>query len=50
MGQRVSLDATGSDEIAALDERGALVAVLRRRGESWQPSVVLPVQETNERG
>jgi tRNA pseudouridine55 synthase len=50
MGQRVSLDAAGSDEIAALDERGALVAVLRRRGESWQPSVVLPVQETNERG
>ncbi|HEY5112142.1 MAG TPA: tRNA pseudouridine(55) synthase TruB [Acidimicrobiales bacterium] len=50
MGQRVSLDAPLSDEIAALNDRGALVAVLRRRGESWQPSVVLPVQVTNERG
>ncbi|HVB51485.1 MAG TPA: tRNA pseudouridine(55) synthase TruB [Acidimicrobiales bacterium] len=43
MGQRVSLASSLSDEIAALDDRGALVAVLRRRGESWQPSVVLPV-------
>ena len=42
MGQRVSLDAQlGGDEIAALDSRGELVGVLRRRGDVWKPEVVL---------
>ncbi|HWD97133.1 MAG TPA: tRNA pseudouridine(55) synthase TruB [Acidimicrobiales bacterium] len=41
-GQRVSLDAPGDGEIAALNAAGALVAVVRRRGEHFQPVVVLP--------
>jgi tRNA pseudouridine55 synthase len=41
-GQRVSLDAPGDGEIAALNTAGALVAVVRRRGEHFQPVVVLP--------
>jgi len=49
MGQRVSLDGPREDEIAALSAAGSLVAVLRRRGETWQPSVVLPDEELNER-
>jgi hypothetical protein len=49
MGQRVSLDGPREDEIAALSAGGSLVAVLRRRGETWQPSVVLPDEQLNER-
>ena len=51
MGQRVALvDAEGEGEIAALDGRANLVAVLRRRGEHWQPEVVLPEEpRTSER-
>jgi len=49
MGQRVSLDGPREDEIAALSAAGSLVAVLRRRGETWQPSVVLPDEKLNER-
>jgi tRNA pseudouridine55 synthase len=41
-GQRVELEERDGDEIAAMDEAGALVAVLRRRAETWQPVVVLP--------
>jgi tRNA pseudouridine55 synthase len=48
-GQRVSLDGPREDEIAALNAGGSLVAVLRRRGETWQPSVVLPDEQLNER-
>jgi tRNA pseudouridine55 synthase len=48
MGQRVSLDGPREDEIAALNAAGSLVAVLRRRGETWQPSVVLPNEQLNE--
>jgi tRNA pseudouridine55 synthase len=50
MGQRVALVAPVSDEIAALNAHGDLVAVLHRRGESWQPDVVLPAQESDENG
>lgn len=49
-GQRVTLEASGDGEIAALSEGGSLVAVLRRRGESWQPTVVMPDDESDERG
>src|SRR5665213_2767736 len=43
MGQRVTLvDPLVTDEIAALNGTGQLVAILRRRGETWQPEVVLP--------
>ncbi|MFZ0769469.1 MAG: tRNA pseudouridine(55) synthase TruB [Acidimicrobiales bacterium] len=49
-GQRVNLDKTGDDEIAAMSDAGALVAVLRRREESWQPVVVMPDDEKNGRG
>jgi tRNA U55 pseudouridine synthase TruB len=42
MGQRVTLDQQGGDEIAAINGAGDLVGVLRRRGEVWQPVVVLP--------
>ncbi|MHB8380581.1 MAG: tRNA pseudouridine(55) synthase TruB [Acidimicrobiales bacterium] len=45
MGQRVSLDVLGVDEIAAVTDAGSLVAVLRRRGDSWQPAIVLPDEE-----
>lgn len=50
MGQRVALDGPSGGEIAAVSETGSLVAVLRRRGESWQPAVVLPVEENAEQG
>lgn len=39
-GQRVALDAA-DDEVAALDASGGLVAVLERRGDRYQPVVVL---------
>jgi tRNA pseudouridine55 synthase len=42
MGQRVALDQRDVGEIAAINEAGDLVGVLRRRGEVWQPVVVLP--------
>jgi len=50
MGQRVAFEGPRDDEIAAISEGGSLVAVLRRRGESWQPSVVLPDDEHTEHG
>jgi tRNA pseudouridine55 synthase len=42
MGQRVALDQHDNGEIAAINVAGDLVGVLRRRGEVWQPVVVLP--------
>lgn len=43
VGQRVTLEEVFSnDEIAALDERGELVGVLRRRGDLWKPEIVMP--------
>jgi len=49
-GQRVALDGPREAEIVAVSEAGALVAVLRRRGESWQPAVVLPDESDVEHG
>jgi tRNA pseudouridine55 synthase len=49
-GKRVNLDHAGGAEIAAVSERGDLVAVLRPRGESWQPTVVMPDAEPDARG
>jgi tRNA pseudouridine55 synthase len=42
MGQRLELAELAGDEIAALSVTGHLVAVLGRRGEVWQPEVVMP--------
>lgn len=42
MGQRITLEQSEGSEIAALSEAGNLVGILRRRGETWQPVVVLP--------
>lgn len=47
MGQRVSLVAPIADEIAALNDAGSLVAVLERRGDVWQPVVVMPDENAN---
>jgi tRNA pseudouridine55 synthase len=42
LGQRIELDQSMvGDEIAALDDAGELVGVLRRRGELWKPEIVL---------
>jgi tRNA pseudouridine55 synthase len=48
-GKQVGADAD-ADEIAGLDERGNLVAVLHRRGEKWQPEIVLPDQSVENEG
>ncbi len=49
MGQRVSLVGTfARDEIAALDDAGALVGVLRRRGDLWKPEIVMATRGNNE--
>lgn len=43
MGQLIEVVELFADaEIAATNERGSLVAILRRRGEQWKPEVVLP--------
>jgi tRNA pseudouridine55 synthase len=49
-GQRVTLEERRGEEIAALNEAGSLVGVLRRRAETWQPVVILPVDGPRERG
>lgn len=42
-GQQLALAATMTGgEVAATDEAGDLIGVLRRRGEKWQPELVLP--------
>jgi tRNA pseudouridine55 synthase len=48
MGQRVQLDLPFfGEEIAALDDTGALVGVLKRRGELWKPEIVMAQGETS---
>jgi tRNA pseudouridine55 synthase len=49
-GQRVTLDERRGDEIAALNDAGSLVGVLRRRAATWQPVVILPIDESAGRG
>ena len=42
-GQRVVLEgAWRGTQVAAWNERGALVGVMARRGDEWQPEIVLP--------
>jgi tRNA pseudouridine55 synthase len=49
MGQRVQFDAVfTAPEIAALNERGALVGILHPRGDQWKPELVLPADETRQ--
>jgi tRNA pseudouridine55 synthase len=48
-GQRVDVEAPEGDEFAALNDAGSLVAVVRRRGDSVQPVVVLPDDVANAR-
>lgn len=51
MGQRLALDAQfEGTEIAAMNDGGDLVGVLRRRGDSWQPEVVLADSATRDHG
>jgi tRNA pseudouridine55 synthase len=51
MGQQIEVEGTfAGDEIAALDERGAFAAILRRRGEKWKPEVVLPAEASPAQG
>ena len=51
MGQQLELaGAFLTCEIAALDSRGVLLGILRRRGERWQPEVVLPVEPNGAQG
>lgn len=49
LGQRVVLGVK-VDEVAVLDEGGALVAIVERRGDTWQPSVVLASEDAPARG
>ena len=49
-GQRVELDGRHGEEIAAVRESGELVAILRRRDATWQPVVVLPIDEPTGHG
>ena len=49
MGQRVTLEEVFSgEEIAALDEEGELVGVLRRRGDLWKPEIVMAPRELDQ--
>ncbi len=51
MGQRLTLDgAFDGREVAAMDDAGALVGILIRRDETWQPELVLPVDDDSVRG
>ncbi len=51
MGQRLALEGSfAGDEVAAMDDAGALVGVLKRRDGSWQPELVLPVEDAVARG
>lgn len=51
LGQRLARDEVlAAPEIAALNSAAQLVAVLRRRGDLWQPTVVLPFEPRTARG
>jgi tRNA pseudouridine55 synthase len=44
MGQQVELaDSFDAGEIAAMNQRGALVGILRPRAEKWKPELILPI-------
>jgi tRNA U55 pseudouridine synthase TruB len=47
MGQQLTLTtAFEIDEIAAIDHSHDLIGILRRRGDRWQPELVLPLSTT----
>jgi len=49
MGQRVAFDESFmGQEIAALDDEGELVGVLRRRGELWKPEIVMAARGVDQ--
>jgi tRNA pseudouridine55 synthase len=51
MGQRLTLDETfDGREVAAMNDAGRLVGILRRRDETWQPELVLPADDEPVRG
>ncbi len=51
MGQRLDLAETlDGPEVAAMSDGGDLVGILRRRGETWQPELVLPADAAPTRG
>ncbi len=51
MGQRIELEHVyAANEIAAVDGRGVLVAILRARDEAWKPELVLPVEPGSQLG
>ncbi len=51
MGQQVRLDEiVEASEIAALNGGGGLIGILRRRGEGWQPELVLPDEPSRAQG
>jgi tRNA pseudouridine55 synthase len=51
MGQRLTLtEEFRGREVAAMNDAGGLVGVLRRRDETWQPEVVLPADDEPVRG
>ncbi len=48
-GQRIALASEfAEEEIAALDDQGRLVGVLRRRGELWKPEIVMAPRGNNQ--
>ena len=51
MGQRLELaEPFVGPEIAAFDARGNLLGILKRRGDTWQPELVLPASGESARG
>ena len=51
MGQRLELgESFAGPEIAAFDVRGNLIGILKRRGDTWQPELVLPASDEPARG
>lgn len=51
MGQLIEVEqGFVNDEIVAVNARGALVAILRRRGNKWKPEVVLPAEPDPAQG
>ena len=50
MGQRVTIGAEDTEEIAAMDGGGELVGILVRRGESWKPELVLSMPGESSHG
>jgi tRNA pseudouridine55 synthase len=50
MGQRVTITADDTEELAAMDGSGQLVGILVRRGESWKPELVLSMPGESTHG